>query len=764
MTKNIAYRRPCVEGLEPRTLFSIALGLDPNAALDIANQIDAIPALTAAANTGASATFLGADTTAAGNWKGTYGGDGYNIVNNKISYPAYAAVTASGASSWTWNSASGDLRALQDAASTNNRIAATLYNGSTFTLDVNLTDGQSHKVSLYAVDWDSTSRSERIDVLDANGNVLNSQTISAFHGGEYLSWILNGHTQLRITKLAGSNAVVSGLFFGLGTPVIPTSTATFLAADSTTQGNWQSAYGADGYNIINNQASYPAYATVTPSNNATWTWSASTTDPRALRKATTGSTDNIAACWYGSTFTIGVNLTDGLAHQVSLYAVDWDSTTRNERIDILDASGNILNSQTISAFHGGEYLSWTIQGNVQIQFTNLSGLNAEVDGLFFGAAPVQAPPPPPTTSLTLTTRYGNELVITPNTINETFSVVQSGNTLQFTANGQVVTAAAPAAGFFIYGQGTTDSITLDSSITVAATVVTLDGSADSVISNDATASIWVDGTDTFSGSGTLHRINAFYQPWTTNVNSFSYIPLTLGGQTLPEPTDAGSTYHPTGSLWGTGPTGPDMNQRSISDCYFLAPLQSLAVQSPARLKQMAVDLGDGTYAVQFDRGGTYTYVRIDGNFSSSQAVVGPSGNLWALAFEKAYAYFRTGANTYASLNIGNTGNAAADLGIATSSIAPGSSSDSTLFNLIKQNLVNSKIMIANTGSVSANLIVSHSYSVVATSTDANGNMFVTLRNPWGFDGTGSDSNPNDGLVKVSLAIFKSNITWMYYAV
>src|SRR5262249_18304162 len=67
--------------------------------------------------------------------------------------------------------------------------------------------------------WDSYGpRSERIDVLDAGtGTVLNSQTVSSFTGGQYLVWNVSGHVQFCITNLVGgSNAVVSGLFFGPG--------------------------------------------------------------------------------------------------------------------------------------------------------------------------------------------------------------------------------------------------------------------------------------------------------------------------------------------------------------------------------------------------------------------------------------------------------------------------------------------------------------------------------------------------------------------
>ena len=38
------------------------------------------------------ATFLGTDTTTQGNWRGVYGGDGYNVINDTVSYPPYALV------------------------------------------------------------------------------------------------------------------------------------------------------------------------------------------------------------------------------------------------------------------------------------------------------------------------------------------------------------------------------------------------------------------------------------------------------------------------------------------------------------------------------------------------------------------------------------------------------------------------------------------------------------------------------------------------
>src|SRR5262249_51791923 len=157
------------------------------------------------------------------------------------------------------------------------------------------------------------------------------QTASSFSGGEYLVFTVSGHVNLRFTNLAGPNAVVSGLFFepaGSSTTPPPTSTATFVRADATTQGTWQGAYGADGYNVFGTTPAYPSYATVSPSGQSSWTWAASTTDVRGLQKP--GASDRIASCWYApGSFTVDVNLTDGQSHQLALYLLDWDRKGRS---------------------------------------------------------------------------------------------------------------------------------------------------------------------------------------------------------------------------------------------------------------------------------------------------------------------------------------------------------------------------------------------------------------------------------------------------
>lgn len=171
------------------------------------------------------------------------------------------------------------------------------------------------------------------------------------------------------------------------TAVSVTNSATFLQADTTTQGNWKGVYGANGYNVIGDAASYPAYAKVTPSANQSYTWASAPTEAQALQRAGAG---RIAACWYssglvGGSFNVDINLTDGAAHRVAVYLLDWDNNGRVNRVDVLDAATQqVLSTQTVQAFQAGKYLVWNLQGHVILRFTSTAGSNAVASGILFG--------------------------------------------------------------------------------------------------------------------------------------------------------------------------------------------------------------------------------------------------------------------------------------------------------------------------------------------------------------------------------------------
>ena len=164
------------------------------------------------------------------------------------------------------------------------------------------------------------------------------------------------------------------------------ATASLVKRNTTTQGNWQTAYGNQGYDIVSDATNIPSYATVTLPET-TYTWTTTSSDSRAL--ATPGSGNRVAAAWYSTTsFTIGVNLTDGQAHDIALYALDWDNARTQradpdlERLDRCDPGYR----DHLQFLERGLSSSGTSPGNVNITVTSLAGTNAVINGLFFDPA------------------------------------------------------------------------------------------------------------------------------------------------------------------------------------------------------------------------------------------------------------------------------------------------------------------------------------------------------------------------------------------
>lgn len=162
----------------------------------------------------ATALFVRSDLTQQGTWKGIYGSDGNIVVGNLTNYPGYVQATPVGCTQYIWADPTTSGIALQKANSATSRLAACWNASSGFGVYLNFTDGKTHRVTVYCLDWDAQSRVQTIDILDAtSGQVLNSQVVSSFSSGKYLIWDLSGYVILRVTPSAGPNAVISGLFF-----------------------------------------------------------------------------------------------------------------------------------------------------------------------------------------------------------------------------------------------------------------------------------------------------------------------------------------------------------------------------------------------------------------------------------------------------------------------------------------------------------------------------------------------------------------------
>jgi hypothetical protein len=142
--------------------------------------------------------------------------------------------------------------------------------------------------------------------------------------------------------------------------------AVFVALDTTTRGSWSGVYGSQGYLLAPNDTNHPysqipGYAAVSVREAATNIWADSTNDSRALKRPTGANGNNrLAACWYfGSAFTVDIGVTDGQAHRIAFYFLDWDSygspNGRVERVDVQDATTSVtLDSRTLGQPSGDQ--------------------------------------------------------------------------------------------------------------------------------------------------------------------------------------------------------------------------------------------------------------------------------------------------------------------------------------------------------------------------------------------------------------------------
>lgn len=359
-----------------------------------------------------------------------------------------------------------------------------------------------------------------------------------------------------------------------------------------------------------------------------------------------------------------------------------------------------------------------------------------------------------------------------------YPITKNGKTLDeiavFGGKGDdtIVVTSSVAQNCRIYGEAGNDMVVARSKGHV--TLVSIGGGKDKLIGNDGDTSFWIDSTDiarttlTDIAAGHVHKVDSFYQPYSSNPTDSKYVPLELEGQDLPDPTTTDSslaTENLSGiTLWGDGPSINDINQGMLGDCYFLASLGGTATLQPDRLRELAVDLGDGTFAVAFKREGVTSYVRVDADIVISGGMFAynaaqNNGPIWACVMEKAYAFYREpGANSYASIEAGYANAVFSDLGFEAKRMEPRTSSEAT-FRTISTALAAGKPVVLGTVTHMPNgvpLVGNHAYTVLSASRDNQGNITYTMRNPWGWDGENTDTgeiyssgDPNDGIVTLT---------------
>ena len=241
------------------------------------------------------------------------------------------------------------------------------------------------------------------------------------------------------------------------------------------------------------------------------------------------------------------------------------------------------------------------------------------------------------------------LQINGTTGSDNITVSQSGNVFTIKNGLWSTTVTGTFTKLVVKGLGGTDSINLDASITENAdiyggagndtltggsgndrifagagnnvvnggagndTIITVGSNSDTVNGGAGTDSYWMDSSTTEvitdlsaveKAAKHEHRISGF----------IGGVSTTLNGQSFAEPatSNASMVYKnfSTMPLFSEkGPSVDDINQGYVGDCWYLSSLASVAKVNPDKISQSVVDLGDGTYAVQFTRNGQNVFSR-----------------------------------------------------------------------------------------------------------------------------------------------------------
>jgi hypothetical protein len=291
------------------------------------------------------------------------------------------------------------------ASSTPGESASVTYNGVTYgnvvvDLQMSLTGGQvTIPITTYPQPGTSAPAEQASGSLPFTSM---TGTLSVYSSGGLIFSVPIAGVGVYSASVSVTQPYISlgeGFYFTAGA----SPTGPSLLLDAGTQGAWNGAYGADGYFIANGESQAPSYANVGFGGISTYSWAGATQDTRALQNGA-GVTERIASTYlapgYGNSFSIPVEFSDGLAHRVALYLLDWDTqNVRTETITLTDQkTGTVIDSENFSNFSNGEYAVWDLSGAFTVTVTATGFGGPVLSGIFFGSAGNYAAPAAPSSS------------------------------------------------------------------------------------------------------------------------------------------------------------------------------------------------------------------------------------------------------------------------------------------------------------------------------------------------------------------------------
>jgi hypothetical protein len=299
-------------------------------------------------------------------------------------------------------------------------------------------------------------------------------------------------------------------------------------------------------------------------------------------------------------------------------------------------------------------------------------------------------------------------------------------------------------------------------------LVSIGGGVDHLSSSSPTDNLWYDSSDLLDNvtpaqqaGGYVHRVSAFYSYSYNGGSGQTPVSLQLRGQNLADPLpglpDVQETNFKNLPLFGRqGPQITDIEQGDIGDCYFLSELGAMVKIDPGSIGRLVVDLGDGTYAVNFHNAlGKSVFVRVDADLwtypdgSLVFAGLGQQDSLWVPIVEKAWAFYRDQLGNYNSIANGNAPGVplAAALNVINVPVNPTASyTDGVAYLTAIQTALSQGLAVTFGAPVNFNDNTpetmtthrrgQHIYVVESVLTDTQGTPTgIQLYNPWGFEVT-----------------------------
>jgi hypothetical protein len=737
-----------------------SVALSPVSGIASATTPMAIPtalAATAPSPTSVKLTWTDSDASA----------QGYIILKatGNGSFSQATVITSGKTTVWTDNSVSMDtaysykIEAYNGTTDSTASAVAAVTTPMSAPISLSATVNSATSVTLNWTDTDGTATSYVIMRAVNGGSFQTLTTVSGATTATYTDTsALSGHSY-NYGVLAASSGTRTSAMSTLAIASTPLATPTELHATSTIGTSvlltWtNNDTSATGYAILRSTDGTNFTALKTVSGGTTTTTTDTTTGSAKIYYYRIEATDSYSTSAASSSAQVTTPLlapaslaTTLVGSRINLNWTDKDAVASGYVILRSTDGVNLTTLATLTSATANSYADSTASAG-QKYYYQVQATSATLSSPVSNTASATAAAAPATNGVTIATRNTNELVITASGKTDGVSVTQSGSTLTIVADGQTSTQAAPSEGLFIYTRGGTDSINVDQSVTVRTTVETIDASVDDINTEGSNVSVWDDSTDIYVGDGNVHTVATFA----------GGVAKTTGAS-LADPKDAGKTAKVTGSLWGTGPVANDVNQGAAGDCYFLSSLAAFATEQPSLLQESAVDMGDGTYTVQFISNGTPKFVRVSNDisvYSNGSDVYdrpGASGNLWSAIMEKAFAYFRTGANTYSSISSGWMGEAYADLGVNSTYFMMSSTTATAFYNTVSTALSNNKEVTFGTPDSPPDLVGDHAYTLISATMVNNVATYV-VRNPWGVQGRSIEDG--NGYATLTFAQMQSN--------